>query len=152
DEPARAAAQRPDPGRRRRHQDRHLPRPHAGGLRRRGGRDALDRGDRARRADGPGAGLPRGRAVPRAAALHTHATASGRQLLRARGRLMRTLSARVGTLMGRIARDRPASFAVVLTVILIIANTAVQPAFAAWSQIAPTLGTLAPFAIAGMAS
>jgi ribose transport system permease protein len=54
--------------------------------------------------------------------------------------------------LGSLARDRPWSFAVVLTVILFIANTAVQPGFAASSQWAPTLGTLAPFAIAGMAS
>ena len=58
------AAERPDARRRHRHQGRHLP-----GLDRRrggrgGGRDALHRADRARRADGPGAGLPRGRAVP----------------------------------------------------------------------------------------
>ena len=65
---------------------------------------------------------------------------------------MRTLSSRAWTLVAGIARDRPASFAVVLTILLVIANTVVQPAFAAWSQVAPTLGTLAPFAIAGMAS
>jgi ribose transport system permease protein len=50
------------------------------------------------------------------------------------------------------ARQRPAAFAVLLVIVLIIVNTIVQPDFASWGQIAPTLGTLAPFAIAGMAS
>lgn len=50
------------------------------------------------------------------------------------------------------ARKRPAGFAVLLVVVLIIVNIIVQPDFASWSQIAPTLGTMAPFAIAGMAS
>jgi ribose transport system permease protein len=36
--------------------------------------------------------------------------------------------------------------------VLIVANLIVRPSFLAASQIAPTLGTLAPFAIAGMAS
>ena len=52
----------------------------------------------------------------------------------------------------RIAQRRPAAFAVALALSLIVANIVAQPAFAAPSQIAPTLGTLAPFAIAGMAS
>lgn len=56
------------------------------------------------------------------------------------------------TTLVKVAHDRPAAFAVILTIILLITNTAVQPSFAGWSQIAPTLGTLAPFAIAGMAS
>jgi ribose transport system permease protein len=59
---------------------------------------------------------------------------------------------RVGAALVRLARDRPSGFAIALTVLLFVANTVVQPTFAAWSQIAPTLGTLAPFAIAGMAS
>lgn len=50
------------------------------------------------------------------------------------------------------ARQRPAGFAAVLVVILIIVNIIVQPDFASWGQIAPTLGTMAPFAVAGMAS
>jgi ribose transport system permease protein len=54
--------------------------------------------------------------------------------------------------LARIARDRPAAFAVALLVPLLIANTIAQPEFISWSQIPPTLGTLAPFAIAGMAS
>jgi ribose transport system permease protein len=49
-------------------------------------------------------------------------------------------------------RYRPSAFAVVLAVVLIVANLIVRPDFLAPSQIAPTLGTLAPFAIAGMAS
>jgi len=51
----------------------------------------------------------------------------------------------------RLAR-RPSAFALTLLVLLIAANIAVQPSSAAPSQIAPTLGTLAPFALAGMAS
>lgn len=50
------------------------------------------------------------------------------------------------------ARQRPAGFAALLVVVLIFVNIIVQPDFASWSQIAPTLGTMAPFAIAGMAS
>jgi hypothetical protein len=49
-------------------------------------------------------------------------------------------------------RYRPSAFAVVLVVVLIVANLIVRPEFLAPGQIAPTLGTLAPFAIAGMAS
>jgi ribose transport system permease protein len=49
-------------------------------------------------------------------------------------------------------RYRPSAFAVVLAVVLIVANLIVRPDFLAPNQIAPTLGTLAPFAIAGMAS
>jgi ribose transport system permease protein len=49
-------------------------------------------------------------------------------------------------------RYRPSAFAVVLMVVLIVANLIVRPSFLAPGQIAPTLGTLAPFAIAGMAS
>ncbi|HEY1777976.1 MAG TPA: ABC transporter permease [Solirubrobacteraceae bacterium] len=51
-----------------------------------------------------------------------------------------------------IAQQRPAAFAVVLAIALIVANIVAQPSFADPNQIAPTLGTLAPFAIAGMAS
>jgi ribose transport system permease protein len=58
----------------------------------------------------------------------------------------------VRTTLVKVAHDRPAAFAVILTIVLFVTNTAVQPSFAGWSQIAPTLGTLAPFAIAGMAS
>ena len=51
-----------------------------------------------------------------------------------------------------LATQRPASFAVVLAVLLLIANVIAQPDFVAPSQIAPTLGTMAPFVIVGMAS
>jgi ribose transport system permease protein len=51
-----------------------------------------------------------------------------------------------------VARQRPAGFAALLVVLLTVVNIIVQPDFASWSQIAPTLGTMAPFAIAGMAS
>lgn len=51
-----------------------------------------------------------------------------------------------------LLRHRPSAFAVTLAVVLIVANLIVRPAFLAPGQIAPTLGTLAPFAIAGMAS
>jgi ribose transport system permease protein len=50
------------------------------------------------------------------------------------------------------ASARPWAFAAALAVLLLIANEIAQPAFAAPSQIAPTLATLAPFALAGMAS
>src|ERR1700733_11914367 len=54
-------------------------------------------------------------------------------------------------LLDRVPRQ-PAAFAVALALILFIVNVIVQPAFVGGSQIAPTLGTLAPLAIAGMAS
>lgn len=57
----------------------------------------------------------------------------------------------MSALIERIPR-RPSTFSIALALILIVANIIVQPAFAAPGQIAPTLGTLAPFAIAGMAS
>lgn len=49
-------------------------------------------------------------------------------------------------------RERPWAFAATLALLLLVANEIAQPAFAAPSQIAPTLATLAPFALAGMAS
>jgi ribose transport system permease protein len=52
----------------------------------------------------------------------------------------------------RILTERPSSFAVGLAVGLLVANVIAQPDFIAPSQIAPTLGTLAPFVIVGMAS
>jgi ribose transport system permease protein len=52
----------------------------------------------------------------------------------------------------RVLSQRPASFAVVLAVLLVVANIVAQPDFIAPSQIAPTLGTMAPFVIVGMAS
>jgi ribose transport system permease protein len=52
----------------------------------------------------------------------------------------------------RISTARPSSFAVGLAVALLVANVIAQPDFIAPSQIAPTLGTLAPFVIVGMAS
>lgn len=51
-----------------------------------------------------------------------------------------------------LLRNRPSAFAVTLALVLIVANLIVRPDFLAPGQIAPTLGTLAPFAIAGMAS
>jgi ribose transport system permease protein len=47
---------------------------------------------------------------------------------------------------------RPLAFSLTLLVLLVLVNLIVQPSFAAPGQIAPTLGTLAPFALAGMAS
>ena len=47
---------------------------------------------------------------------------------------------------------QPAAFSALLAVLLLIVNIIVQPDFVASGQIAGTLGTLAPFAIAGMAS
>jgi ribose transport system permease protein len=52
----------------------------------------------------------------------------------------------------RIVTERPSSFAVALAVGLLAANVVAQPDFIAPSQIAPTLGTMAPFVIVGMAS
>jgi ribose transport system permease protein len=49
-------------------------------------------------------------------------------------------------------RENTYVFALVLTIALIIANIAVLSAFASWSQIPGELGTLAPFALAAMAS
>jgi ribose transport system permease protein len=50
------------------------------------------------------------------------------------------------------ARNRPTLFAAALAGGLFVANLIVIPAFVGRGQIAPSLGTLAPFAIAGMAS
>lgn len=52
----------------------------------------------------------------------------------------------------RTVTERPSSFAVALAAGLLAANVVAQPDFIAPSQIAPTLGTLAPFVIVGMAS
>jgi ribose transport system permease protein len=52
----------------------------------------------------------------------------------------------------RIVTERPSSFAVALAIGLLIANVIAQPDFIAPNQIAPTLGTMAPFVIVGMAS
>jgi ribose transport system permease protein len=49
-------------------------------------------------------------------------------------------------------RDYTFAFALVLTIALIVANTIVLPSFASWSQVPGELGTLAPFALAAMAS
>jgi ribose transport system permease protein len=49
-------------------------------------------------------------------------------------------------------RYRPSAFAVVLLMVLVVTNLIVRPDFLGPGQISPTLGTLAPFAIAGMAS
>jgi ribose transport system permease protein len=49
-------------------------------------------------------------------------------------------------------RYRPSAFAVALLVVLVVTNLIVRPDFLGPGQISPTLGTLAPFAIAGMAS
>jgi len=50
------------------------------------------------------------------------------------------------------AREYTFVFSLVLTIALVIANTVVLPSFASWSQIPGELGTLAPFALAAMAS
>jgi ribose transport system permease protein len=49
-------------------------------------------------------------------------------------------------------RYRLSAFAVLLLVVLVVTNLIVRPDFLGPGQISPTLGTLAPFAIAGMAS
>jgi ribose transport system permease protein len=51
-----------------------------------------------------------------------------------------------------LARRRPSLFAGALALALFCSNLGVIPEFVGHGQIAPTLGTLAPFAIAGMAS
>jgi ribose transport system permease protein len=48
-------------------------------------------------------------------------------------------------------REYPWAFAAALAALLLIANEIAQPAFASPGQIAPTLATLAPFTLAGMA-
>jgi ribose transport system permease protein len=53
--------------------------------------------------------------------------------------------------LSRVSKQ-PAAFSALLAVVLLIVNIIVQPDFVASGQIAGTLGTLAPFAIAGMAS
>ncbi len=53
--------------------------------------------------------------------------------------------------LSRVSKQ-PAAFSALLAVALLIVNIIVQPDFVASGQIAGTLGTLAPFAIAGMAS
>jgi ribose transport system permease protein len=57
----------------------------------------------------------------------------------------------MSAVLERIPR-RPSTFSMALALTLIVVNIIVQPDFVASGQIAPTLGTLAPFAIAGMAS
>lgn len=52
----------------------------------------------------------------------------------------------------RVARARPSAFAGMLAIVLLVANLIVRADFLSSGQIGPTLGTLAPFAIAGMAS
>ena len=52
----------------------------------------------------------------------------------------------------KTAREHAFVFALVLTVALIVANAITLPTFASWSQVPGELGTLAPFALAAMAS
>src|SRR2546430_15789848 len=52
----------------------------------------------------------------------------------------------------RVAARHPMIVAIVLGVALFVANIIVVPRFVASGQLTPTLGTLAPFALAGMAS
>lgn len=49
-------------------------------------------------------------------------------------------------------RENAYVFALVLAIILVIANIVAVPQFASWSQVPGELGTLAPFALAAMAS
>jgi ribose transport system permease protein len=50
------------------------------------------------------------------------------------------------------AREYTFVFALLLAVALLIANIVAEPAFVSWSQVPGELGTLAPFALAAMAS
>ena len=54
--------------------------------------------------------------------------------------------------IARLMSGRPATFAIVLGVALFAANVIALPRFVTGGQLPETLGTLAPFAIAGMAS
>ena len=49
-------------------------------------------------------------------------------------------------------RENAYVFALLLAIILVIANIVAVPQFASWSQVPGELGTLAPFALAAMAS
>ena len=63
----------------------------------------------------------------------------------------RTEPSAISAWLSRAARQ-PATFSGVLAAVLLVVNIIVQPDFVASGQVAGTLGTLAPFAIAGMAS
>lgn len=54
--------------------------------------------------------------------------------------------------MMTLVRERRVTIALILALGLLTANIIAQPGFAALNQIAPTLGTFAPFALAAMAS
>ena len=56
------------------------------------------------------------------------------------------------TRLGVVAREYTFVFALLLAVALLIANIVAIPAFASWSQVPGELGSLAPFALAAMAS
>jgi ribose transport system permease protein len=56
------------------------------------------------------------------------------------------------TRLGVAARENTFVFALLLAIALLIANIAAVPAFVSWSQVPAELGTLAPFALAAMAS
>ena len=51
-----------------------------------------------------------------------------------------------------LAQRQPLAFPITFALALFVANFAVQPGFIGSGQLTPTLGTLAPFALAGMAS
>jgi ribose transport system permease protein len=54
--------------------------------------------------------------------------------------------------LGEAAREYTFVFALLLAIALLIANIVAVPAFVSWSQVPGELGTLAPFALAAMAS
>ena len=56
------------------------------------------------------------------------------------------------TRLGVAAREYTFVFALLLAIVLLIANIWAVPAFVSWSQVPAELGTLAPFALAAMAS
>ena len=57
-----------------------------------------------------------------------------------------------GATVRQAAQEHPSLFALVLAVVLFIANVARLPAFAGWSELPGEVGTLAPFALIAMAS
>ena len=59
---------------------------------------------------------------------------------------------RIHARLAAATRENTYVFALVLAIVLAIANVVAVPEFAAWSQIPGELGTLAPFALAAMAS
>src|SRR6185437_10235979 len=175
--PQGATAQRPDPGHRHQRQARPVRAVHRPRQRGPGRGHAVHRAGRARRADGPGAGVPRARAVPRARPGRVVPRGAGRRVLRRRRRRRSRQSGRCrrrerrrgqgepgmtavavppraqeavpGRGLQRAARTYSFGFAALLTVALLITNIATQHGGFGWSN---QLANVAPMAIAALAS